>query len=117
MRTGIDIIEIRRIEKSISNRHFIERVYSPEEIEICERKKNRAESYAGRFCVKEAFAKALGTGVRGFELSEVSTLSDSLGCPYISLKGKALELAGDYKFSVSISHTKEYATAIVIMYE
>lgn len=117
MRTGIDIIEIKRVEKSISNNHFIERVYSPEEIAVCESRKNRAESYAGRFCVKEAFAKALGTGVRGFELNEVSTLTDSLGCPYISLKGKALKLAENYKFSVSITHSKEYAAAIVIMYK
>ena len=63
-----------------------------------------------------AFGKALGTGVRDFELNDVTTLNDKLGAPYIILTGKALEIAGDKNISVSISHTKEYATAIVIIY-
>lgn len=115
MRVGIDIIETSRIAKSISKVHFVERVFSKDEIELCNSKQNPIESFSARFCVKEAFSKALGTGVRNFSLNEVSTLNDNLGCPYIVLTGEAKELAKDFKISVSISHTKEYATAIVIL--
>jgi len=115
MRVGIDIVEISRIKKSIQNPRFVERVYSLDEIELCKSKKNPVESFAGRFCAKEAFSKALGTGVRDFSLNEISTLNDDLGCPFIILSGNAKIIAKDYKISVSISHTKEYATAIVIL--
>ncbi|HHX56562.1 MAG TPA: holo-ACP synthase [Clostridiales bacterium] len=116
MRVGIDIIEVERIKKSMKNSRFKNKVFSPEELELFEQRKNNPETIAGRFCVKEAFGKALGTGVRDFELNDVTTLNDKLGAPYIILTGKALEIAGDKNISVSISHTKEYATAIVIIY-
>lgn len=115
MRVGIDIVETSRIAKSITKPRFLERVYSKEEISLCNSKKNPVESFSARFCVKEAFSKALGTGVRNFSLNEVSTLNDPLGCPYVVLSGYAKELAKGFKVSVSISHTKEYATAIVIL--
>ncbi len=115
MRVGIDIVETSRIAKSITKPRFLERVYSTEEISLCNSKKNPVESFSARFCVKEAFSKALGTGVRNFSLNEVSTLNDPLGCPYVVLSGDAKELAKGFKVSVSISHTKEYATAIVIL--
>src|ERR1700735_2115297 len=63
--TGTDIIEIARIRQSIERhgQRFLARVYTAGEIAYCERKKNAAESYAGRFAAKEAAAKALGTGL------------------------------------------------------
>ena len=66
--------------------------------------------------MKEAFGKAIGTGVRDFELNEVSTLTDELGRPYVVLSGNAKKIAGDKKISVSITHTNEYAQAAVILY-
>ncbi|NLK70905.1 MAG: holo-ACP synthase [Clostridiales bacterium] len=116
MRVGIDIIEVERIKRSMKNSRFLSKVFSREELELFEQRRYNPETIAGRFCVKEAFGKALGIGVREFELNEVATLNDELGAPYIVLKGKALEIAGDKNISVSISHTKEYATAIVIIY-
>ncbi len=115
MNVGIDIIEVKRIEKSIKNPKFVSRVYSEDEIKIISQKKN-AETAAGRFCVKEAFSKALGTGVRDFELKEVSTLNDELGRPYIEVTGNAKKLLNGRNTSVSISHTSEYATAVVIIF-
>ncbi|NLP26289.1 MAG: holo-ACP synthase [Clostridiales bacterium] len=116
MHVGIDIIEIERIKNSMKNNRFMNRVFSNEELELFRKRKNNPETIAGRFCVKEAFGKALGTGIRDFELDEVTTLNDELGAPRIILTGKALEMVGDRKISVSISHTKKYATAIVIIY-
>lgn len=114
MNVGIDIIEVARIEKSIKNPSFVKRVYSPEEAELISRKKN-AQTAAGRFCVKEAFSKALGTGIRDFQMNEVSTLNDELGRPYIVVSGNAEKILDGRQTSVSISHTAEYAVAVVII--
>ena len=115
MTVGIDMIEVSRIAKSIQSQRFLQRVYSPDEIELIKSKKI-AQTAAGRFCVKEAFSKALGTGVRDFELYEVSTLNDELGKPYITVSGNAKKLLDGRKTSVSITHTAEYASAVVIIY-
>jgi holo-[acyl-carrier protein] synthase len=119
MEVGTDIIEVARIAESIQNPGFLTRVYSDEEIEIIQNRKGRksAETASGRFCVKEAFSKALGTGIRNFNMNEISTLNDELGKPYITLKGNAKKILGNRKTAVSISHTAEYATAVVIIYE
>ena len=80
----------------------------------------RAVSYpsaAADWAAKEAFSKALGTGVRGFELNEVSCLRDELGAPYLVLTGKAKQAAEGLAFSVSLTHTAELASAIVIAYK
>lgn len=117
MNVGIDLVEIPRIEKCIQREGFLKRFFSKEENELFATKKNPAETVAGRFCVKEAFSKALGTGVRDFSLDEITTLNDELGAPYIKLTGKAAELLGKRRLSVSITHTKQYASAVVIIYD
>ena len=90
---GTDLIEIERIKKSCQSRRFCERVYSEKELTLFSQKKNTYESMAANWAAKESFAKALGTGVEGFALNEVSCLRDELGCPYLELTGNAL-LAG-----------------------
>ncbi len=117
MRVGIDTVEIKRIEKSLEIGGFFEKVYSPAEREFLKSKKNYFSSAAGNFAVKEAFSKALGRGVRGFALNEVSCLRDEWGAPYLVLEGNALELGKGLNFTVSITHTDLLATAIVIAYE
>ena len=102
---GTDLIEIERIKKSCQSRRFCERVYSEKELTL--------------FSQKKSFAKALGTGVEGFALNEVSCLRDELGCPYLELTGNAL-LAAENRgltFAVSLSHIKDIASAVVIAYE
>ena len=122
--TGIDLVEIGRIAKSMENPRFLERVYSPEELELL-RSRAKADTplhlspsavntAAANFCAKEAFAKAMGTGVRGFSLSEVSVLRDELGRPYLSLSGNAAKLAQGLILSVSLTHAKDYASAVVM---
>ncbi len=114
MNIGIDSIEIARIEKSLEIKGFLEKVFSAEEIELFKSRNMRAESIAANFAAKEAFSKALGTGIRGFSLNEISVLRDELGAPYLKLSGKALEAAAGLSFKVSITHTKDAATAIVL---
>lgn len=112
---GIDITDIARIERSVGNERFCKGVYG--ESELQELKSRRAQSYAGAFCAKEAFSKAIGTGIRGFRLTDVELLHDDLGAPYLKLSGNAKRIAKDRgftHFSVSVSHTDTLCTAIVI---
>ncbi|MBQ5321355.1 MAG: holo-ACP synthase [Oscillospiraceae bacterium] len=115
MRVGTDIVKIERIEKSLKSPAFLNRVYSEEERALILEK--GASSAAANFAAKEAFSKALGSGVRGFSLSEISVLRDEMGKPYFSLSGKAAEKAEGLKFDVSLAHEKEYAIAFVIAWE
>ncbi|MGL5970494.1 MAG: holo-ACP synthase, partial [Cetobacterium sp.] len=78
-------------------------------------KGGKAESYAGRFSAKEAISKALGTGVRGFNLVDIEILNNSLGKPEVTLLGELKKR--DIKVEVSISHCKTYATAVAIIME
>lgn len=116
--TGIDLVEISRIRSSLQNPRFLTRVFSSAEREYLQGKKDMAPSAAANFAAKEAFSKALGTGVRGFSLCEVSVLRDSLGAPYLLLEGKAAAIAQGQglSFSVSLTHTREYASAVVVAY-
>lgn len=116
--SGIDIVEISRFTKLIGNERFLKRVYGDEERSML-LLRGRTASFAANFAAKEAFSKALGTGVRNFRLNEVEVLRTDLGAPYLKLSGKAAEVADKlgYSFSVSISHTNELATAIVIAYK
>ena len=116
---GTDLIEIERIKKSCQSRRFCERVYSEKELTLFSQKKNQYEYMAPNCAAKESFAKALGTGVEGFALNEVSCLRDELGCPYLELTGNALLAAENRRltFAVSLSHIKDIASAVVIAYE
>ncbi len=116
MNIGIDIIEVDRVEKSAKSEAFLKKCFSADELALFESKGYRSDTIAGRFCVKEAFSKALGTGVRNFELSDITTLNDEMGAPYLVLSGNAKKALGNRQASVSISHTKNYATAVVLIY-
>ena len=115
---GTDIIEISRIRNAINRTSsFKRKVYTEKEIEYIEKKKEPYASYAGRFAAKEAVSKALGTGVRGFSLSDVEILNDELGKPNVILYNEILKHAKDLKIQINISHSREYAVSTVIIYK
>lgn len=116
MRCGLDMIEIERIKKSMEQPSFLKQYFSEEERALFEKRGWKPSVVAGNFAAKEAFSKALGTGIRGFSLKEISVLRDDLGAPFLILSGKAAELGKKYKFSVSITNTKTDVSAIVIAY-
>ncbi len=112
---GIDLTEIPRIAQSIEQPRFIQRVFGAQELQ--ELQNRLPQHYAAAFAAKEAFSKAIRTGIRGFSLTEVQLLHDEWGAPYLHLSGKALHIAttrGFTRFCVSISHTDTLATAIVL---
>ena len=121
MNVGIDIVEIDRIKRSIKNPRFLSRIFSPSELKFFSQKSFNAATIAGNFCAKEAFAKAMGTGIRGFSFNEISVLRDCMGSPYISVTGNAKEIlkskSNGNNITVSISHSRTTATAIVIAYK
>ncbi len=118
---GTDVIEIARISQSIGRfgDRFLARVFTPREIAYCRRKKNAAESFAARFAAKEAGAKALGTGIsRGVSWLELEVAREPSGKPTLSLSGRAAQCArqlGIVKSSLSLTHSKDIALAVVVM--
>ena len=120
MKLGNDIIEIERIRQAIErSSSFVERVYTPHEIDYCEsRNKGRYESFAGIYAAKEAFIKALGTGMRHGSWQHIEIYHDELGAPLIRLQDtfkNIYETLGYTNIHVSISHCKEYAMSTVIL--
>jgi holo-[acyl-carrier protein] synthase len=119
--TGIDIAEVPRIEASIARfgNRFLHRIFTEAEIRYCESKANRVERYAARFAAKEAGMKAIGTGWNhGVTWRDVEVCRQTGGRPTIAFHGKAAEFAarlGTVNIALSLSHTKEYAIAQVIL--
>ena len=115
---GTDIIEIERIRRAVQSKHFKKKVFTEKEKIYCEsRGLQSAASYAARFAAKEAFFKALGTGIFT-SLNEVEILNDAAGKPEIFLYGKAKSFAAELhvqKILVSLSHCRDYATAFVTL--
>ena len=117
---GVDIAEVPRVQAAIERhgQRFLDRVFTPKEIEYCERFKNKFERYAGRFAAKEAAMKALGTGWRrGIRWVDLEVVREQSGRPSISLAGEAAKIAGQLgvkRISISIMHTEAQALAQVI---
>lgn len=115
---GIDLIEIDRVRKVIKKHsNFLNRIFGDEEILHLKEKGFLIQSIAGNFCAKEAFLKSVGIGIsRNINLKCIEILRNEKNAPYIKIKEDNTELKKykNVKFSVSIAHTKNYATAVVI---
>lgn len=114
---GNDIIEIARIRKSIERQGqaFIERLFTPREIEYCNKYKDPIPHYAGRFAAKEAIVKALGTGFGAqIHFHDIEILNDEAGKPIAFLSQSVQKNLLNPTLFLSISHCTEYATAVAI---
>ncbi len=117
---GTDIVSIKRIRLALRNKEFIKRIFDKQEVLKCKTKLNLYNCYAKRFAAKEAFSKALGTGIsNGINFSEIIILNKKSGKPYINLKGKTKKkIMGIFKkkkikISLSLSDESDYAVAFV----
>ena len=113
---GCDIIEIQRIAET--DERFLDKHFTESERDLFEKKKNAPQTIAANFAAKEAFSKALGTGVRGFSLRDVEVLRDEMGKPYINVYDGAAEICKNIGISnifVSLSHSKELAVGYVVL--
>ena len=121
---GTDIISIKRINNSIKKggHNFKKKIFSDREIKYCEKKRNPSAFYAKRFAAKEAFTKALGTGIRkGISLKDIEIFNDTTGKPNIKLKGTANNILkkkikkDKYNIYLSLSDDEPWAQATVII--
>ena len=119
---GVDMIQNSRISSSIKNIRFIKRTFSKNEINISKKLKNKTNFFSKRFVAKEAFAKALGTGIRNdLNFKDIQILNDKFGKPYymISTKIKSMirkkKRIKNFELFLSISDQKEYSIAFAII--
>jgi len=119
---GTDIIDTSRVKSLINKKNnFKKRIFSKKEIKYCESKKSKIASYAKRFAAKEAFAKALGTGIsKGISFNEISINNNKNGAPFIELLGKTKIIIRNLtkrknNIYLSLSDEKKYALAMVVI--
>ena len=121
---GTDIVNIKRIKKILKNNgtRFKNKIFSESEINYCEKKKDPGSFYAKRFAAKEAFSKALGTGIRkGINLKNIIIFNDVYGKPKIKLKGSTYNYlkkkikSKKYNIHLSLSDDEPWAQATVII--
>lgn len=117
---GTDIVEIDRIRSMMQRHgsHFIDRCFTPGEIEYSQKHRDAAVRFAGRWAAKEAIVKVLGTGfVQGITFHDIEIVSLHTGQPTVKLSGEAGRIAqsiGIQTIQITISHAREYATATAI---
>ena len=119
---GVDIVENRRIFTAIKKKEFIKRIFSKQEINDSKNYKNKANYYAKRFAAKEAFLKALGTGLReGIEFKDISVKKSKIGKPSLLLSDKLKKFiykkfkTKKFETHVSLSDEKKHSIAFVIL--
>ncbi|HCA71516.1 MAG TPA: holo-[acyl-carrier-protein] synthase [Ruminococcaceae bacterium] len=111
---GIDLCEINRIRRSMRNPHFCKKILGKEEFVQLQNRGFPAQSVAASFSAKEAFGKAMKTGLCCFTLGEVQLLRGTNGAPILSLSGRAARLADGWTFAVSVTHTATTVAVVVV---
>jgi holo-[acyl-carrier protein] synthase len=118
---GIDIADQIRIREGIEKYgdKFLQMLFTPSEIAICKRYRFPIEHYAGKFAVKEAMMKAIGTGLRQqVTFKGIEVLNYETGAPYVTTYGATAEIVEQLEVThihVSLSHTANIAAAVVVL--
>tara|TARA_B100001121_G_scaffold302727_1_gene315671 strand:+ start:1279 stop:1662 length:384 start_codon:yes stop_codon:yes gene_type:complete len=117
---GTDIIKTNRIKNLLKKKNFVERLFNINEIKRCIKTKKSSNCFAKRFAAKEAFSKALGTGIsQGINFNEIIILNEKNGKPFIKLTHNTKKVVEkklgkkNYKISLSLSDEENYAVAFV----
>ena len=119
---GVDIVENKRLKKSIKSKSFISKLFTLLEIKNSRLVKDKSTYFSKKFAAKESFSKALGTGFRkGLNFKDVEILNDNLGKPYFRLNNKTKKIVlktlkvKNFDIFLSISDEKEYSIAFTII--
>jgi holo-[acyl-carrier protein] synthase len=113
---GIDIVEVPRIAEKIKDPKFLQRIFTPAEIEECQKLAHAAQAFAARFAAKEAVGKALGTGIGGkLSWHDVEILRSESGTPTATIKSSSMKQLNNVLIKISLSHTDNYAVAAAIL--
>jgi len=121
---GVDIVDNKRIKKSIKNKKFISRVFSKEEINQSKKIIDKTNYFSKRFAAKESLSKAIGTGFRkGLNFKDISIVNDKYGKPYYELNNKVKKLiyskfkVKKIKISLSLADEKKYSIAFSVIHK
>ena len=121
---GVDIVENIRIAKSLKNSDFLYRIFTKNEIEQSKKIKNKVNFFAKRFAAKEAFVKALGTGIRNnINFKDINVINNINGQPLMNISNKLKRLLklkfkiNKYRLYLSLSDEKKHSIAFVIIYK
>ena len=119
---GVDIVENRRIAKSLKNNGFLYRIFTKNEIDQSRKIKNKVNFFAKRFAAKEAFVKALGTGIRNnINFKDINVKNNINGQPLMNISNKLKRLLkqkfkiNKYRLYLSLSDEKKHSIAFVII--
>jgi len=116
---GIDLVKVSKVQRLCEHDKHLGKIFTPAEIEYCQKKRHKFQHFAARFAVKEAVFKALGTGGDGeIEWTDIEVVRDEMGKPKINLHGRAKEMTERMhirEILVSLSHCSDYAIAQVIL--
>jgi holo-[acyl-carrier protein] synthase len=119
---GVDIVENIRIAKSLKNSDFLYRIFTKNEIEQSKKIKNKVNFFAKRFAAKEAFVKALGTGIRNnINFKDINVINNINGQPLMNISNKLKRLLklkfkiNKYRLYLSLSDEKKHSIAFVII--
>lgn len=118
---GTDIIEIKRIQSAVQrhNKKFLNLIFTSAEQSYCYARKDPFPSLAARFAAKEAVAKALGTGFVNISWLDIEISNNSDGRPYVIFSEKLIRLFNldiSTQLSLSMSHSRDYATAVAVLH-
>ncbi len=121
---GVDIVDNKRILKSIKNKKFILKIFTNKEINQVKKINNKASFYAKRFAAKESLSKAIGTGIsKGLNFKDISILNDKNGKPYYNLSNKAKKVIYSkfkikkFKIYLSLADEKNYSIAFSVIHK
>jgi len=118
---GIDLIEISRIKKSIDEfgDNFLQKIYTPNEIEYCLSKSNKYQHFAARFAAKEAVYKAFSASEHyGISWQDIEITNEPSGLPIVKLNGSLKSyLSDDKDLKISISHSENLVTCVAIIFD
>jgi len=121
---GVDIVDNKRIKKSIRNKQFISRIFSKKEINQSKKINDKINYFSKRFAAKESLSKAIGTGFRkGLNFRDISILNDRYGKPHYELNNKVKKLiysklkVKKIKISLSLADEKKYSIAFSVIHK
>ena len=119
---GVDLVKNQRIKQSIKKKGFIEKIFSKKEIFYSQKTSNKVNFFAKRFAAKEAFSKALGTGLRGgISFKNIEILNDKMGKPYYYNSNNIKRIIYNrfklksYDLFLSISDETDYSVAFTVI--
>ena len=116
---GIDVVKVERLRYWMDKKDLLDRFFHPDELQDAyDRGPGAVMSLAVRFAAKEAYGKALGTGLRGFSLTDIQVKNNELGKPEMVLYGNAkaaLEHFGGTRVLISLTHEEDNGIAIALI--